>query len=167
MNEIEHLNKVVKTRYKLNAVAGNVQHLREYLKNDVAPVNIQRRVVKTKAFHNLRIEKYLVRDELARARNEYDGLKVKFHRLYSVARGFLSVFDFVRFSGLLSKSDRSQRSSLSLKYEAAIERFGKLTFNHDFIINLSSVTLSTIQKDVLSKGTAFCIPSKLKKGKKH
>ena len=168
MNEIEHLNKVVKTRYKLNAVAGNVQHLREGLKNDVAQVNIQRRVVKTKAFHTLRIEKYLVRDELARARNEYDGLKVKIHHLYLVARGFLSVFDFVRFSALLSKSDRSHRSSLSLKYEAAIERlrhhrFGKLTFNHDFIINLSSVTLSTIQKDVLSKGTDFCIPSKLKK----
>ena len=168
VNEIEHLNKVVKTRYKLNAVAWNVQHLKECLKNDVARVNIQRRVVKTKAFHTLRIEKYLVRDELARARNEHDCLKVTFHRLYSVARGFLSIFDFVRFSALLSKSDRRQRCSLLLKYEAAIDRlrhhrFGKLTFNHDFIINLSSVTLSTIQKDVLSKGTDFCIPWKLKK----
>ena len=78
---------------------------------------------------------------MARARNEYDGLKVKFYRLYSVARGFLSVFDFVQFSALLSESDRCQRSGLLVKYESAVQRlrhhrFGRLMFNHDFIVTV-------------------------------
>ena len=36
----------------------------------------------------MRIVKDLVKDELARTTNKYDGLKVKFNHLYLVARGF-------------------------------------------------------------------------------
>ena len=43
-------------------------------------------------------------------------------------------------------------------YEVALRRsryhwFGRLTLNHDFVVDVCSVTLPTVQKDVLSNRT--------------
>ena len=106
-----------------------------------------------------------------RTQQQYASLKVKWSHLYSYCHGFLSFFDFIQFSSLLSSTDQSQRSSLSLKYAKSIRRlrqhkFGAASFNHDFTINMSSVTLSELEKDVLSKrGNRFLSSTVCEKGR--
>ena len=167
-DQVDHLNTTLKTRVKLNTLAANGRFLKDCLKNGVSPVDIQRRAVRTRVHDRLKLERILVKDELVRTQQQYASLKVKWSRLYSFCHGFLSFFDFVRFSSLLSSTDQSQRSSLSLKYAKSIQRLrqhkcGAASFNHDFIINMSSITLSELEKDVLSKGTDFCLPSRVRK----
>ena len=79
-----------------------------------------------------------------------------------ILRSSLSIFDFIRFSWQLSECDRKQRTKLTNKHSYLIstlrrDRFGAASNNYDTIINLTGVTLTQIEKEVLCGGVDFGI----------
>lgn len=165
---IDSLNHLVRTRYKLNQLRFNIKFLQNCLRSDVAPLSIQKRIRKAKLVHSLSIESTFVRDEIVKTKRQYAFVQCKFNRLYASARRDLSLFDFIRLSSLLSKNDVTQCCNLRNKYDEHLERlrchrFGRNVFNHKYIINLSKVEFSDIEKDVLSKGVDFRIPPRVVK----
>ena len=160
------LNKVVRSRCRLNSVVYNVRFLEDCLENFVAPKRIQRRVKKSKVYHSAVIERAFVRDELGKSRRTLQEARKDFQQLYREARRFLSYFDFFRFSWLLSECDRKQRASLVLKNCESIgrlrqERFGSRQNDYATIINLTDIELTTLQKEVLCRGVNFGVPPKI------
>jgi len=163
---VTKLNYLLKTRYKVNDLHRNRQFLKDCLSNDVAPRGIQRRISKAKLSNSTGVERIFLKDEIRKVEQEYLHVKDKFVRLYSSVKEELSFCDFVRFSTLLSNRDVVQQTKLTEKYDNVLSnlkklRFGNSTFNHDYIINLSSIELTDVQKDVLSKGTDFSVPPHL------
>ena len=103
---------------------------------------------------------------MEKSRSALHQAKDKFGRLYSKARKFLGLFDYIRFSWLLSECERKQRLSLDVKYNDSIrrfrqERYGFVTNDYDTIINLPEVELSILQKEALCRGVDFAVPGKI------
>ena len=157
------LNKILRSRGYLNSIVYNIRFLEMCLENSVAPKGLQRRVRKAKVYHSAVIERAFVRDELAKSRLRLQQAKLRFYQLYQQARSFLNLYDFIRFSWLLSECDRKQRLSLEVKYSDSIkrlrfERYGTSACNYDTIINLAKVELSVLEKEVLCRGVDFGVP---------
>ena len=126
---------------------------------------------KLKAKHTLDLEKTFVRDEFAKAKEELDRLSLRYRNLLSKVRCSLGFFDFVRFCNLIGECDVKQRSKCSLRYGRLIEqlpchRYGSFKCNDQFIINLSSVVLTDIDKELLCCGMHFGVPCKTRKATK-
>ena len=156
------LNNVIRARGRYNSVLYNVKFLQNCLKNSVAPKGIQRRVRKSRVHHSAVIERAFIRDELEKSRLVEIRTRDKFRRLYKQAKSILNVYDFIRFSWLISECDCRQRNSLQERYNDSIkrlrqERFGLGTNNYNTLLNLANVELNTLQKEVLCRGVDFGI----------
>ena len=118
---------------------------------------------KSKVYHSALIERAFVKDELAKGRASLLHAREDFQRVYRHAKEFLGLFDFIRFSWLLSECDRKQRASFELKNVGSIARlrqyrFGSRENDYGTIVNLAGIQLSTLQKEVLCRGVDFGIP---------
>jgi len=143
-------------------------HRQDCISNYVAPLSIKRRIKKANIHNADAVERTFLKDELARTTEELLRVKSKFNCLYKSLKSTLSLFDFIRFSALLSKKDLAQNDELRKKYRDTLERlrqerYGSTRFNHDYIINLSDKSFTDIEKDVLSKGTDFRVPPRIKR----
>ena len=108
------------------------------------------------------IERAFIRDELEKSRLVEIRTRDKFRRLYKQAKSILNLYDFIRFSWLISECDCRQRNSLQERYNDSIkrlrqERFGLGTNNYNTLLNLANVELNTLQKEVLCRGVDFGI----------
>ena len=113
--------------------------------------------------HSAVIERAFLKDELTRSRAILSQARGQFRRVYNQAKEFLSLYDFVRLSCLLSECDRRQRPSLVVKNKETIARLRKNRFGKQFndfgtIENLTDITLTTLQKEVLCRGVDFGVP---------
>ena len=157
--QIVGLNNTLKARGKFNNVAVNLKFLRQCLVNSVAPKRIQARIRKAKVVHSLKIERVFLEDEVGRR---------TFKQLFSNAQGFLTPWDFIRFSRLISEIDEKQRGGLEQRNERNLvllkkQRYGSFSVSYDTIINLSDIELTDVEKDVLCRGVHFGIPGRQKR----
>ena len=138
--------------------------LRRCLDNGVCPGGVENRVRRTKAYHTLNIERVFMKDEIARSCDTLSKSRSRFRYLYDHAGCFLSSHDFLRFSMLLSENDQKQRIHLITKHDKTYnwlrqKRCGHVTIDPDTtIINMTSLELTTLQKELLCRGTDFGIP---------
>ena len=90
------LNEVISLRGRLNTAIFHVRLLRECLHYSVAAKYLQKRVQKLKLYDSISI------DDLNKAKGHLQNVRSKFVSSYQNIRRLLNVFDFIRFSWLLS-----------------------------------------------------------------
>ena len=164
------LNGVLSGRSRLSSISFYIRFLNDCLHNAVAPSHVRHRIRRARLFHTVRIEKIFIKDELAKTRDRLVDAKRDFYIKYRQAKGFLNTFDFIRFSWLLVECDKKQKLKLTGKYTKTLkflrkERYGSWKQNYSNIINLSGIDLTTLQKDILSRGLNFCLPPRIEKEK--
>ena len=159
----KQLNATVKARGRLSSVLFNLKFLRECLRNGVVPAFISHRIKRAKLHDSLKLERVFLKDEIVKCTESLAKKKEDFRLLYCQVRKNLSLRDYLKFSWMLSVIDRRQRPSLTAKYDRSLEhlrrvRYGCWSENYGNIINLANYELSTVEKDVLSRGLDFGIP---------
>ena len=138
---VDLLNGVLSSRARLSSTRFYISFLNACLRNAVAPSHIRHRIRRARLFHTIRIEIIFLKDELAKARDRLDHAKQDFYAKYRQIKGLLDIFDFIRFSWLLSECDKKQGIKFTEKYDRTLkflrkERYGSWQHNYSNIINL-------------------------------
>ena len=162
--QINILNKLVKTRGKIRSAISQTAFLKACIAQRTLPKFVKFRIEKSSARHTANIERAFMQDETEKSESLSTFLKTKLRALWQEVRQFLSYFDFVRFCRYIANIDERKEKELSVKNERNLkllfqQRFGNMAKpDKDTNINLSSYTLSSNEEFVLSHGLNFCLP---------
>ena len=165
---IRELNEVLRLKGRAVRAGENINFLSKCLTWYVTPVWIRRRVRVTRPKAPTGIERAFIKDEINKERDILNSSRRKYRELLSKVGKALSFFDWIRFCKFVNRTEERQRSHLRRKKTDEFERLNKeqngdQRGQHKTIVNLSSVELTDVEKDVLCRGLKFGVPPRLRK----
>lgn len=162
--QLEILNKLVRTRGKIRNLRYHVAFLKACIKKRVVPKFLKTRIEKSRARINSRIESAFLHDEIENSVKEMSTVTQRCAKLKQQAVQFLSYFDLIRFCRYMAKIDARKEDEKVRQNERNISlllktRYGtKAVAGSKVITNLSDYELSDTEELVLSLGLDFSVP---------
>ena len=165
---VRDLNHVLRLKSKCVRLREEIRFLKECLVQHVVPSVIRSRVRKGKPKNASVIERAFVYDEVEKVNDILERVKNDYRGMLGEACCELSFFDRIRFCKLINRTSsrllhRTRTKKDKTLYWLVKTQLGLGQVDHSTIMNLSSVDLSEIQKNVLSRGVNFGVPPKLRK----
>ena len=120
--------------------------------------------MKAKVKYSHKMEKAFICDEIASKEEHLRGLRKEHARLWKGVTNLMKWTDRMRISAYISKVDQQQDVRNKTRNEDHLrrlkkERFGNTCGQYSNIFNLADLELTTLQKEVLSRGLKFGIPA--------
>ena len=106
------------------------------------------------------MEQAFLQDEINYLEEELDHLRSEQRHRWKIVMNIISRFDGLRLSAYLSKKECKERASIQRKQYDHLKRlkqvrFGSIAGQYDNIFNLARLELSTMEKEILSRGLKF------------
>ena len=136
---------------------------RKCLENSVVPHQIYKKVKRLRPRYASSIGRAFVKNEIIEEEERLAKYTTSFQHAWRRAREILTFTDWIRLNKLMGENGRSLRSKLRCQYSQRLDwlrtkRFGSEELNTDAVFNLSDLTLSRTQLEVLTRGPQFGIP---------
>ena len=165
---IQDLNHALKLKARCISSQENVRFIRKCLTWYVTPEAIRQRVRRSRPKSPIGIERAFVKDEISKDSEHLEYASREFRRLLAKVSRELSFFDWLRFCKFINKTSSRKREQLALKKEKTFKwlntsQNGDPQLQHENIINLASIELTDVEKDILCRGLRFGIPPRIDK----
>ena len=162
-SQIRELNSTCKWRGRRISIEGRIAFLRSCLANSVVPREIYEKVKRVRPRFAASIGRAFVKNEIAGEQEKLEHVAGMVIKSLHQVRQFLSFFDWIRFSKMLGETGCRLRKKIHADNWNRLrwlrtKRFGSEELITTSVVNLSSMTLTQTQLEVLSRGPKFGIP---------
>ena len=160
---ISSFRKLLKCRGKRLSIRLEIHFLRKCLHEGVAPKSLSRRVSRARVKYSRKMEIAFIQDELNFLSDRLVTLQDEHGILWKKLMQQVGFLDGIRMCSFMSYSDSCAREEKRSKHSSYLrrlqqERFGNMQGQYSNVFNLANVELSTLEKEVLSRGLDFGIP---------
>ena len=157
--------RLLKCRSKVVSTRLEIRFLRQCIDEGVAPRWLTGRVKRAKVKYSRKMETAFLKDELSYQKDHLQRLLAERAGHWNTVMKTVSEMDMIRLSAFMSRKDSRQHDALVSKHNDHLnrlkkERYGSLEGQFTNIFNLAGHHLSTVEKEVLSRGLDFGIPRK-------
>ena len=167
-SQVRELNFVSKWRGQRIRSVERIAFLQKCLDNSVVPRDIYEKVKKLRPCFAASVGRAFIKNELSVEEEKL--ARVSNNYLCSVrgASQFLRSLDWIRFNRMLGDTGFRLREKLRKEYSDRVcwlreQRFGSEELSLESVFNLSSVTITPVQLEVLSRGPKFGLPRSVQK----